>query len=202
MRQLVGKVALRDVQTFAAWYVILQRNSVGSAGTICIRNESVTQFSRYAAERYLFPATSRELCENRRRADTRGCSTPRAPLSGNLGTPAAIQPDGPSAHRRRLLTASIGLRSVRPLTTGLERVRLGAAAQRPTARCAGCERSRPRSAGREHTGADCAPREIGRPRTPVLHRPSACSCERRWRRGGTRVGSLPNLPVWAGLRRA
>ena len=140
--------------------------------------------------------------ENRRRADTRGCSTPRAPLSGNLGTPAAIQPDGPSAHRRRLLTASIGLRSVRPLTTGLERVRLGAAAQRPTARCAGCERSRPRSAGREHTGADCAPREIGRPRTPVLHRPSACSCERRWRRGGTRVGSLPNLPVWAGLRRA
>ena len=76
MRQLVGKVALRDVQTFAAWYVILQRNSVGSAGTICIRNESVTQFSRYAAERYLFPATSRELCENRRRADTRGARRP------------------------------------------------------------------------------------------------------------------------------
>ena len=29
-----------------------------------------------------------------------------------------------------------------------------------------------------------------------------CSCERRWRRGGTRVGSLPNLWAWAGLRRA
>ena len=55
------------------------------------------------------------------------------------------------------------------------------------------------------TGAGCAPREIDRSRTPVRHRPSACVCAaatRRWRRGGTRVSSLPNLRAWAGLRRA
>ena len=55
------------------------------------------------------------------------------------------------------------------------------------------------------TGAGCAPREIDRSRTPVRHRPSVCVCAaatRRWRRGGTRAGSLPNLRAWAGLRRA
>ena len=41
------------------------------------------------------------------------------------------------------------------------------------------------------TGADSAPRGIGRPRPPVPHQPAACSCERRWRRGGTRAGGSP-----------
>ena len=53
------------------------------------------------------------------------------------------------------------------------------------------------------TGAGCAPREIDRARRPAPHRPSACAAaKRRWRRGGTRAGSLPNLRAWAGLRRA
>ena len=55
------------------------------------------------------------------------------------------------------------------------------------------------------TGADCAPREIGRPRTPVLHRPSLRAAAREAvleaRRNPCRQ-PLPNLPVWAGLRRA
>ena len=38
------------------------------------------------------------------------------------------------------------------------------------------------------TGVDSAPRGIDRPRLQVPHRPAACSCERRWRRGGTRAG--------------
>ena len=54
------------------------------------------------------------------------------------------------------------------------------------------------------TGAGCAPREIDRARRPVPHRPSACAAARGG--GGeaacTRVGSLPNLRAWAGLRRA
>ena len=38
-----------------------------------------------------------------------------------MGAPAAIRPGGPSAHRCRLPAPSIFRRSVRPLTTGLER---------------------------------------------------------------------------------
>jgi hypothetical protein len=84
------------------------------------------------------------------RADRRAVRAHRAPLSGSTSTPAAIQRGGPSVHRRRLLAASIFRRSVRPLTTGLERA-AGAATQRPAAApCAVFERSRPRSARREH----------------------------------------------------
>jgi hypothetical protein len=51
------------------------------------------------------------------------------------------------------------------------------------------------------TGADSAPRGIGRPRPPVPHRPAACSCERRWRRGGTRAGGSPrSRGAWAAGR--
>ena len=48
------------------------------------------------------------------------------------------------------------------------------------------------------TGVDSAPRGIDRPRLQVPHRPAACSCERRWRRGGTRAGgSLRSRGAWA-----
>ena len=51
-------------------------------------------------------------------------------------------------------------------------------------------------------GADSAPRGIDRPRPPVPHRPAACSCERRWRRGGTRAGgSLRSRGARVGERR-
>lgn len=50
-------------------------------------------------------------------------------------------------------------------------------------------------------GADSAPRGIDRPRPPVPQRPAACSCERRWRRGGTRAGGSPrSRGAWAGGR--
>ena len=55
----------------------------------------------------------------------RGCQRvsleARAALGGGMGAPAAIRPGGPSAHRSRLPAPSIFRRSVRPLTTGLER---------------------------------------------------------------------------------
>ena len=139
------------------------------------------------------------------RALTAALLEPRAPLSGSTGTPAAIQRGvgRASIDADCWLPRSSVRCSVRPLTAGLERA-AGAATQRPAAPCAVFERSRPRSARREHPSRlrpDA--REIDRPRTPVLHRPSACtSCERRWRRGGTRAGSLRNRPVRAGLRRA
>ena len=53
------------------------------------------------------------------------------------------------------------------------------------------------------TGVDSAPRGIDRPRLQVPHRPAACSCERRWRRGGTRAGgSRRSRGARAGGRRA
>ena len=52
------------------------------------------------------------------------------------------------------------------------------------------------------TGVDSAPRGIDRPRLQVPHRPAACSCERRWRRGGTRAGgSLRSRGARVGGRR-
>ena len=52
------------------------------------------------------------------------------------------------------------------------------------------------------TGVDSAPRGIDRPRLQVPHRPAACSCERRWRRGGTRAGgSLRSRGARVGERR-
>ena len=81
-------------------------------------------------------------------------------------------------------------------------MRLGAAAQRPAAPCAGCERSRRRSAGREHWSWLRPERDRSGEKTGASSALCVCSCERRWRRGGTRVGSLPNLRAWAGLRRA
>ena len=51
------------------------------------------------------------------------------------------------------------------------------------------------------TGVDSAPRGIDRPRLQVPHRPAACSCERRWRRGGTRAVAAACGAVgreWAG----
>ena len=67
-----------------------------------------------------------------------------------MGAPAAIRPGGPSAHRCRLPAPSIFRRSVRPLTTGLESGRLGAAAWGAAAPRARFARNRPGSAGREH----------------------------------------------------
>ena len=52
-------------------------------------------------------------------------------------------------------------------------------------------------------GADSAPSGIDRPRPQVPQRPAACSCERRWRRGGTRAGgSRRSRGARAGGRRA
>ena len=53
-----------------------------------------------------------------------------------MGAPAAIRPGGPSAHRCRLPAPSIFRRSVRPLTTGLER-----AAQRGSVGASGTTRA-------------------------------------------------------------
>ena len=53
-----------------------------------------------------------------------------------MGAPAAIRPGGPSAHRCRLPAPSIFRRSVRPLTTGLER-----AAQRGSVGTSGTTRA-------------------------------------------------------------
>ena len=51
-------------------------------------------------------------------------------------------------------------------------------------------------------GADSAPSGIDRPRPQVPQRPAACSCERRWRRGGTRAGgSLRSRGARVGGRR-
>ena len=60
----------------------------------------------------------------------------RAALGGGMGAPAAIRPGGPSAHRCRLPAPSIFRRSVRPLTTGLER-----AAQRGSVGTSGTTRA-------------------------------------------------------------
>ena len=60
----------------------------------------------------------------------------RAALSGGMGAAAAIRPGGPSAHRCRLPAPSIFRRSVRPLTTGLER-----AAQRGSVGTSGTTRA-------------------------------------------------------------
>ena len=70
----------------------------------------------------------------------RGCQRAsleaRAALGGGMGAPAAIRPGGPSAHRCRLPAPSIFRRSVRPLTTGLER-----AAQRGSVGTSGTTRA-------------------------------------------------------------
>ena len=119
-----------------------------------------------------------------------------------MGAPAAMRPGVSSAHRCRLPAPSIFRRSVRPLTTGLER-----AARRGSVGSSGTTRALPREAGPARravsTGVDSAPRGIDRPRPQVPQRPAACSCERRWRRGGTRAGgSLRSRGAWAGGRRA